>query len=167
MENLYLVFFINQIEKIEALDRATKAKNLTKETKVLTIGRLAKMLVDLFGSNEIFKAIGKRNGQEIEIYFMALDEYLTFVLTTERENFDCYADRAKNPVSKVIIAVKEDKILPIFSAIVRSKNNLFGLLKLMKYIIPGKIRIKGSYISTLKWVRCIMIGKHNIYKNDK
>ena len=161
------MFFINQTEKIEAMDRATKAKTLTKETKVLTIGRLAKMLVDLFGSNEVFKAIGKRNGQEIEIYFKTLDEYLTFILTTDRENFDCYADRAKNSVAKVIIAVKEDKILQVFSAIVRSKNNLFGLLKLLKYIIPGKIRIRGSYIATLKWVRCIMIGKHSIYKNDK
>ncbi|MFX1551534.1 MAG: hypothetical protein ACFFB9_14390 [Promethearchaeota archaeon] len=57
MKNLYLVFFINQIEKVEALDRATKAKNLIKETKVLTIGRLAKMLIDLFGSNEVLKQL--------------------------------------------------------------------------------------------------------------
>lgn len=158
---------ITQIEKFHNLNRDLKAENLIRETKILTIGRLAKILVDLFGSNEIFKSISEKEGQEIEVCFKALNEYLTFVLTTDIENFDCYADRAKNPVSRVIIAVKEDKILQVFSAIVRSKNNIFGLAKLLKYIIPGKIRIKGSYLTTLKWVRCIMIGKHSIYKNDK
>ncbi|MFX1378228.1 MAG: hypothetical protein ACFFA4_03970 [Promethearchaeota archaeon] len=149
------------------MSRDLKAKNLIKETKISTVGRLAKMLVDLFGSDEIFKSIGKVDGQEIEVYFKAMDKYLTFILTTDRENFDCYVDRAKNPVSRVIIAVKEEKILQVFSSIVRSKNNFFGLLKLLKYIIPGKVRIKGSYITTLKWVRCIMIGNHSVYKNDK
>ncbi|MFX0021786.1 MAG: hypothetical protein ACFE9S_05635 [Candidatus Hermodarchaeota archaeon] len=155
------------MEKFHNLNRDLKAENLIRETKISTVGRLAKILVDLFGSDEIFTSISEKEGQEIEVYFKALDEYLTFILTSDRENFDCYADRAKNPVSRVIIAVKEDKILQVFSAIVRSKNNIFGLVKLLKYVIPGKIRIKGSYITTLKWVRCIMIGNHTVYKNDK
>lgn len=63
--------------------------------------------------------------------------------------------------------MKEEKVLNVFSKIVRSKNNLYGLMKLLKYIIPRKIRIKGSYIAALKLVRCLMIGKHEVYKKSK
>lgn len=159
--------FINQINERELKNRTIKGNKLAKETKILTIARLTKMLVDLFGSDMSFKKIGKREGQEIEIYFKEWDQYLTFIMTADRNNFDCYAEKAKNPISKIIIAVKEDKILQVFSKIARSKSNFFGLVKLLKYIIPRKIKIKGSYLSVLKWVRTIMIGKHKIYKNDR
>ncbi|MFX1468869.1 MAG: hypothetical protein ACFFB8_09410 [Promethearchaeota archaeon] len=159
------MLLINQTEEIEINNRAIRANNLVKETKILTIARLAKMLVDLYGSDEPFKKIGNRGGQEIEIYFKELDEYITFILTTDRSNFDCYTKKAKNPISKITITVREDKILQLFSEIVRSKSNVFGLIKLLKYIILRKMKIKGSYFSTLKWVKTVMIGKHIIYKN--
>jgi hypothetical protein len=158
---------ITQIEKFHNLNRNLKAENIVKETTILTIARLAKILVDLFGSDDAFKKIGEKAGQEIEIFFKELDGYITFILTSDRNNFDCYHGKAKNPISKVTITVKQDKILQVFSKIVRSKSNIFGLIKLLKYFIPRKIKIKGSYITALKWARCIMIGKHTIYKNDK
>jgi len=158
---------ITQIDNIKATDIAIKAENLVRETKVLNITRLAKMLVDLFGSDEPFKKIGKREGQEVEMYLKELDGYITFILTSDRNNFDCYAEKAKNPVSRIIINVKEEKILQVISSIIRSKSNIFGLLKLLKYIIPGKAKIKGSLVATLKLVRCLMIGKHDVYKKGK
>jgi len=158
---------ITQIEKFHNLNRDLKAENIVKETKILTIARLAKILVDLFGSDDAFKKIGEKAGKEIEIFFKELDGYITFILTSDRNNFNCYIEKAKNPVSKVTITVREDKILQVFIKIVRSKKNIFSLIKLLKYLIPGKIKIKGSYITALKWARCIMIGNHSIYKNDK
>ena len=50
---------INQKEIIQPFDRAIKAENLVKETKILAVARLTKMLVDLFGSDEPFKKISK------------------------------------------------------------------------------------------------------------
>ena len=158
---------ITQTDSTNSTDIATKAENLVRETKVLNITRLAKMLVDLFGSDEPFKKIGKREGQEVEMYLKELDGYITFILTSDRNNFDCYAEKAKNPVSRIIINVKEEKILHVISSIIRSKSNIFGLLKLLKYIIPGKAKIKGSLVATLKLVRCLMIGKHEVYKKGK
>ena len=158
---------ITQIDNIKATDIAIKAENLVRETKVLNITRLAKMLVDLFGSDEPFKKIGKREGQEVEMYLKELDGYITFILTSDRNNFDCHAKKAKNPVSRIIINVKEEKILQVISNIIRSKSNIFGLLKLLKYIIPRKAKIKGSLVATLKLVRCLMIGKHEVYKKGK
>jgi hypothetical protein len=145
------------------IDRNIKAENLVRETKVLNIARLAKMLVDLFGLDEPFTKIGKREGQEIEMYLKELDGYITFILTNDRKNFECIANKAKNPVAKISITVKEEKILTVLSKIIRSKGNLFGIFKLLKYIIPGKARIKGSYIAAIKLVRCLMIGKHQVY----
>ena len=162
-----MVSGITPIDNIKATDIAIKAENLIRETKVLNITRLAKMLVDLFGSDEPFKKIGKREGQEVEMYLKELDGYITFILTSDRNNFECYAKKAKNPVSRIIINVKEEKILQVISNIIRSKSNIFGLLKLLKYIIPGKAKIKGSLVATLKLVRCLMIGKHEVYKKGK
>ena len=134
-----------------------------RETKVLTIARLAKMLVDLFGIDDPFEKVGKHNGEEIEMYFSELDGYITFTLTSERENFDCRAEKANSPIARLIVTVEEEKILGVISSIIRSKNNLFSLMKLLKYIIPGKAKIKGSYIAAIKLVRCLMIGKHEVY----
>jgi len=157
---------ITQIEDTNSINRDIRAENLVKETRILNIARLAKMLVDLFGQDEPFKKVGKWAGQEIELYFKEWDAYITFILTNERENFDTIADKSQNPVSKISIKVKGEKVLSVFSKIVRSKNNLFGLIKLLKYIIPRKLTIKGSYMAALKLVRCLMIGKHEVYKKN-
>jgi len=158
-----LVIIISQIEGQEKTTIDLKANNLMRETKVLTIARLAKMLVDLFGIDDPFEKVGKHNGEEVEMYFSELDGYITFTLTSERENFDCRAEKANSPIARLIVTVKEEKILGVISSIIRSKNNLFSLMKLLKYIIPGKAKIKGSYIAAIKLVRCLMIGKHEVY----
>lgn len=123
------------------------------------------MLVDLFGLDEAFQNIGKREGQEIELYVRALEGYVTFVLTSDRNKFNCKVERANDPVSRIIINVKEKDIIKVISSIIRSKNNIIGLIKLLKYIIPGKAKIKGSYVGAIKLIRCLMIGKNEVYKN--
>jgi len=158
---------INQIDNLKKTSRDIKAENLVRETKVLNIARLAKMLVDLFGLDEPFKKIGKREGEEIEMYLVELDGYITFVLTSERKNFNCRVEKANNPVARIIISVEEENIISVLSSIISSKSNIFGLMKLLKYLIPGKIKIKKSKIAAIKFVRCLMIGKNEVYKNSK
>ncbi len=158
-----MVAIISQIEDQEKTNINFRVNDLKRETKVLTIARLAKMLVDLFGLDDPFKKVGKHEGQEIEMYITELDGFITFILTTERGNFDCRAEKANSPVARLIVTVKEEKILSMISSIIRSKNNIFSLIKLLKYIIPGKIKIKGSYVAAIKLVRCLMIGKHEVY----
>jgi hypothetical protein len=63
---------MTEINKTPKPNRTIRAENLVRETKVLNIARLAKMLVDLFGLDEPFTQVGKREGQEIEMY---LKEY--------------------------------------------------------------------------------------------
>jgi len=158
---------INQIENTENMDINSRAENLIKDTKILNITRLAKMLVDLYSQDEPFKKVGNFEGKEIELYLKELDGYITFILTSDRNNFNCHAEKAMDPIARIIINVKEEKIITVISSIIRSKSNIFGLAKLLKYIIPGKAKIKGSYSAAIRLVRCLMIGKHEMYKMSK
>ncbi len=155
---------INQIKSFEITNINTRAENLIRDTKILNITRLAKMLIDLYGQEEPFKKIGNLEGKEVELYIKQLEGYITFILTSDKNNFTCHAERANDPIAKIILNVKEEKILTVISNIIRSKHNFFGLAKLLKYVIPGTLKIKGSYIAALKFARCLMIGKHNMYK---
>ena len=158
---------INQTNTSKKIDINIRAENLIKNTKILNIARLAKMLVDLYGQDEPFKKVGKHKGKEIELYLKEFDGYITFILTSDRNNFNCHAEKAIDPVARIIINVKEEKILNVISSIIRSKSNIFGVAKLLKYIIPRKAKIKGSYVAAMKLVRCLMIGKHEMYKMSK
>lgn len=155
---------ISQIIGTGEFNTPSKTDDIIRKAKISNIARLAKMLVDLFGMDDPFKKIGDQHGQEIEMHLKKLDGYITFILASERANFDCYVKKAENPIAKVIINVKEDQIIGVLSQIIRSKANLFGILKLLKYLIPRKILIKGSYLASIKLTRCLMIGKHDVFK---
>ena len=159
--------FITQIENQESTSIDIKADELTRETKVLNIARLAKMLVDLFGLDEPFKKVGKYEGEEIELHLVELEGYITFILTSEKENFDCVAEKAKSPIARLVITVEEEKILDLISRIIRSKNNYISLIKFSMFVITGKAKIKGSYLAAIKLVRCLMIGKHEVFGSKK
>ncbi len=156
--------YIIQIENSETDKRNLRAANLVKETKLLNIARLAKMLVDLYGLDNQFKRLKKREGQEVELYLPSLDGYITLLLTSDRNKFDCRVEKAKNPVSTIEVKVKEENILKVLSKIIRSKDNIFGLLKVAKLYILGKVKLKGSMIAAILLVRSLMIGKNRVYK---
>lgn len=143
------------------------ASNLLKETKLLNIARLAKILVDLFGLDKQFQKLVKHEGHEVELVIPALDGSITFILTSDRKNFDCRLGKADNPVSKITLKLKEDDILKVLSKIIRSKDNIFGLLKVGKLYILRKVKIKGSFGAAIALTKCLMIGKHEIYKNKR
>jgi len=155
------------IEKNDSqiLNREKRAQDLINETKLLNIARLAKILIDIYGLNEPFKKIGKREGQEVEFYFPSLNGYLTFILVKNRDNFEPRMGRSINPISYVTINVKRDDVVRVVSDIVRMKFNIFGLLRFfLKYIITRRIKMSGSLGATLKLLRCISLGKHDMYK---
>jgi hypothetical protein len=144
-----------------------RAKNLLKETKLLQIVKSANMLTDLFGFDAAFQRIKpKREGKQIEMYLRALEGSLTFTLASNKANFKCNIGQPINPVAKIIINVKEDKILKTVSKIIVLKDSLFGLMKLAPLLITRKIKVKGSLIAALLLCRCLMIGGHEIYKGQ-
>ncbi|GAG99137.1 unnamed protein product [marine sediment metagenome] len=138
---------------------------MLNETMLLNFARLAKILIDVYGFDEAFQKVGKREGQEIEFYFPTLDGCLTFVLVKNKFDFEPNMGRANNPVATAIVDVKRDEILPLMSDVVCTKNNIFGLLKIFfKYIITRRVKINGSLLSFIRLFRCLAIGKHEMYK---
>jgi hypothetical protein len=154
-----------EIENSDTINRTLRSEKLVKETKLLNIARLAKMLVDLYGLDKQFRRIKKREGQEIELFLSSLNGYITFILTSDRNKFDCKVEKAKNPVSTIELKIKEKDILKVLSKIIRSKDNIFGLLKVAKLYILGKVKIKGSMPAAILLVRSLMIGKNRVYKD--
>ena len=157
--------FINQTVDPEVLKRNLRASNLVKETKLLNIARLAKMLVDLYGLDNQFKRLKKWEGQEVELSLPALEGCVTLLLTSDKDKFDVRVEKSKNPVSIIEVRVKEKDILKVLSKIIRSKDNIFGLLKVAKLYILGKVKLKGSMIAAILLVRSLMIGKDRVYKS--
>jgi hypothetical protein len=145
-------------------DRNSKALRLLQQSRILNFARLANMLVDLFGLEEGFEKVGKREGQEVELQIPSLNGFLSFTLVSQKADFECRAERAQNPKATIILNVEKDNVIKVLSNIIRSKPNIFGLMRLVPKFLTGKIKVKGSLFATLALVRCIMIGKNEIYK---
>lgn len=131
------------IEKndFQILNREKKAQDLVNETKILNIARLSKLLIEIYGFKEPFKKIGKREGQEVEFYFPSLNGYLTFVLVKNKDNFEPRLGKSINSISCVTLNVKRDEVVRVVSAIVRTKNNIFGILKFfLSMYLPEKLK---------------------------
>jgi hypothetical protein len=144
-------------------DRNTKALELLKQARILNFARLANMLVDLFGLEEGFEKVGKRVGQEVELQIPSLNGVLSFTLVSQKADFICRAEEAKQPAATIILKVKKDNVIKVLSNIIKSRANIFGLMKLVPKFLLGKIKVKGSLLTVLALVRCIMIGKNEVY----
>jgi len=150
-------------DQMNSDDRDSKALKLLRQARILNFARLANMLVDLFGLEEGFEKVGKRAGQEVELQIPSLNGVLSFTLVSQKADFICRAEKAKKPAATIILKVEKDDVIKVLSNIIRSKANIFGLLKLVPKFLLGKIKVKGSLLTVLALVRCIMIGKNEVY----
>lgn len=150
-------------KQMKSDDRNAKALKLLKQARILNFARLANMLVDLFGLEESFKKVGKQAGQEVELQIPTLNGVLSFTLVSQKADFMCRAEKAQNPAATIILNVEKDNVIKVLSNIIKSKANIFGLMKLVPKLLLGKIKIKGSLLTVLALVRCIMIGKNEVY----
>lgn len=143
-----------------------RAKELLRETKLLQITKSANIVIDIFGMQKAFDRVKEREGQEIEMYFPALDGSITFTLVSDYRKFDVRCRTPTDPTARIIMNVKENDILQLISDIMTLKDNLFGLMRMVPKLLTRKIKIKGSLISAIILCRCMMIGKHEMYKGQ-
>ncbi len=155
---------VQQTDKIEGHNRNLEISDLLRETKLLNLAKLAIMLVDLYGRDGYFEKVGEKEGCEVELHFPSLGGSIIFTLTNDRQKFHCRIGKTNNPDAKIILKIKKEKVLKVFGRIVRSKFNVFALLKLGKLYIFGKAKVEGSKMIALTLIRCLMIGKNKIYK---
>ena len=144
-----------------------RVENLMKETKALQTVKSANMLIELFGFDERFEKVKpKRLGKQIEMQFLSIGQSITFTLVNKREEFNCMFGVPKDPLSTIIINVDKEKLLDTLSGILVLKDNIMGLVKLLPKLITRKIKIKGSLFAAIVLCRCMMMGKHAMYKGQ-
>ena len=124
------------------------------------------MLVDIYGEiglDSLEKVVKKREGQEVELVFEALDTTITFTLSKTR--LTPRIGKSDKAVTTVTLAMPREDLIPDIVYFIRTKNNLFGLLKAgIKFYITRKIKIKGSFGGGITLWRLLFIGKHPMYK---
>lgn len=133
-----------------------------------TVGRLFQMLVDIYGEPELDsleKVVGKREGQEVELFFKPINQTVTFTLSKTR--LIPHMGKSDKSMATVILDMPKDRLIPSFVELIRIKNNTFGLLKaIFKYFITRKIKVKGSLGAGITLWRLLFIGKHSMYKKE-
>ncbi len=148
------------------LTRAERAARIREETIAGVVARLFQMLVDIYGAtelNSLEKVVGKREGQEVALTFLALNHTITFHLSKTR--LVPHVGKSNKAVAEVILAMKREDLIPSFIKFIRTKNSLGGVIKsIFKYYLTRKIRVKGSLGAGITLWRLLFIGKAEMYK---
>ena len=152
---------------IELNERRNKASELIRETKIANFAKLANMLIDLFGIPEAFKKYvkPKREGQQVEMVFKAIQDSLIITLTQDKNKFHALYGKANNPVAFIVFNVKREKLAIEVGKLIRLKSNIFGLISLVPKLLTRKLIIKGSLFGAIAAARIMMIGKNDVYKD--
>ena len=112
------------------LTRAERAARIREETIAGVVARLFQMLVDIYGAtelNSLEKVVGKREGQEVALTFLALNHTITFHLSKTR--LVPHVGKSNKAVAEVILAMKREDLIPSFIKFIRTKNSLVGVIK--------------------------------------
>lgn len=68
-------------------------------------------------------------------------------------------------VAIIELRMEKEEIVPTIVDSIRTKNNAIGLLEIfLKYIIPGRIKIEGSWGAATKIVKILYMVTHSMYK---
>ncbi|MHA1291749.1 MAG: hypothetical protein ACTSQJ_03660 [Promethearchaeota archaeon] len=155
--------------RITELTRTQRVEVLRNQTFAGVIGRLFQMLVDIYGDielNSLKKIVKKREGQEVELEFQALNTTITFNLSKTR--LTPHLGKSDKAVATVILTLKKEDLIPMFIEFIKTKENFLGILKaIFKFFLTRKIKVKGSMGGAITLWRLLFIGKHSMFKKKK
>ncbi len=137
------------------------------DAKVSSFARLFQLLTNIFGQEKNMQALAKIEGAEVLGHFPQLrNRYVTLkVANCHVLPFMGKSEHAKATIS---FNVPYDGIVPLIVDVIRTKANLAGLLKLVfKYLLPGKVKLKGSLGVAIKIIKILMVGQHPMYVEEK
>ena len=147
------------------LTRAERALRIREETVAGVVARLFQMLIDIYGAielNNLETVVGKREGQEVALTFLALDHTITFHLSKTR--LIPHVGKSNKAIAEVILTQKREELIPSFIDFIHTKNTLGGILKaIFKYYLTRKIKVKGSLGAGITLWRLLFIGKAEMF----
>ena len=144
-----------------------------KQTRISNFGKLYLYLVETFGyPRKIQEKVGKREGQDVQLNLLSFKNKQNptgaITVTLSKTKLNITLGASGNAKAIINFRMDEKDILPIICNIIQMKANIWGLSKIMfKYIIPGKIRFKGSIFAAMRAVLLLMVGRHPMYKKSK
>jgi hypothetical protein len=148
------------------VDRVELSKNIVINARTRNFGKLYLLLVNIFGPDKTKKKVGKREGQEVEFYFKAYDQYIT--LTLSSIDLKMRDGPSENAVATLKFKMDAEDIIPIACKVIKMKPNIFSLAKVVfKYMLTNKLSFSGSIGATLRAALFFMVGNDPSYKKGK
>ena len=143
------------------------AEDVRYDAKVSSFARLFQLLTNIFGQDKDMRALAKIEGAETLGHFPKLgDRYVT--LKVANCHVLPFIGKSEHAVATISFNVPYEGIVPLLVDVIRTKSNLLGLLKLVfKYLLPGKVKIKGSLGVAIKIIKTLMVGQHPMYAEEK
>jgi hypothetical protein len=143
---------------------ALAAEDTRYDAKVSSIGRLFQMLTNIFGQEKDMRALAKIEGAEVLGHFPKLGNRY-FTLKVANCHVLPFRGKSEHAMATISFNVPYERIAPLIIDVVRTKANLWGLIKLaFKYLLPGKVKLRGSLGVAIKLIKIIMVGQHPMYK---
>ena len=127
--------------------------------KLGVLAQLFRMIIDIYGDKEAKHNLRKNKGREMEFYFASLNGGIVFKAT--EFSVSANVGESADPITRVIIFVPEDEIVDTFLPVFKYPPTIYGWTMLIfRYLIPfvitRKIKIKGSWLASLRLFRCVM-----------
>ncbi len=141
-------------------------QNLRDEARASSLGRLFQLLTDIFGQKKQMLSLGKIDGAEVLAVFPSLGGRS---VTWKVSNCHIlpYMNKSDHAAAQIVFNVPRDAIVPLIVDVIRTKANVQGLFKLVfKYVLPGKVKLKGSLTTALKVIMALMVGAHPMYAEE-
>jgi hypothetical protein len=142
-------------------------QDLRDEARASSLGRLFQLLTDIFGQDKQMLSLGKIEGAEVLAVFPSLGGRS---VTWKVSNCHIlpYMNKSDHAAAQIIFNVPRDAIVPLIVDVIRTKANTSGLFKLIfKYVLTGKIKLKGALFTALKIIMALMVGAHPMYGEEK
>nr|MDO8108917.1 hypothetical protein [Candidatus Sigynarchaeota archaeon] len=142
-------------------------QDLRNEAKASNLGRLFQLLTDIFGQRRQMLSLTKIDGAEVLAVFPSLGGRS---VTWKVSNCHIlpYMNKSDHAAAQIIFNVPRDAIVPLIIDVIRTKANMQGLFKLLfKYVLPGKVKLKGSFFTAVKIIMALMVGAHPMYAEEK
>jgi hypothetical protein len=144
-----------------------KMRDFRWQIKISHFARLFQILTDVYGISENMGKLRNMEGMVVNAAFPKMNQQYASIRISNC-HFYPQEGKAEHAVATIIFNLEANQIVPTINDVIRTNANLLGLTKLtFKYLLPGKIGIRGSLFKAICFIMSIMLGKHPMYQAEK
>ncbi|GAB4323830.1 MAG: hypothetical protein Kow0069_29140 [Promethearchaeota archaeon] len=131
------------------------------------LARLFQILTDMFGLERGMKPLGKLEGKVVVAEFPKAGGGRAFLSAAGGRVVPFEGDPEHSDAT-LMFNLDAQEVVPAICEVIRMPNNFRSLVKLaFKYLLRGKVKDDGSWGVALKFLRALMIGEHQMYRDER